>query len=121
MNNVILLFEKAKRNRYKVHNEYLGCLPYYTSYTQHGGRPSVPHLPPHQHAYLQEQIRNAEVNLKNGIDYDWRLACMIYPEMLDYFFDLVDIKAQFPSKGDEKIARRWLARKDIGKDAVSYY
>lgn len=46
---------------------------------------------------------------------------MIYPEMLDYFFDLVDIKVRFPVEGDEKIARRWLAKEEIGKDAVSHY
>lgn len=55
------------------------------------------------------------MNLRIGVDADWRKACMMYPEMLDYFFGLVMVK--FPDERDEKITRPEPGRRRIRRDS----
>lgn len=41
---------------------------------------------------LQTQINEAHAELKRGIDADWRAAVLRYPEVLDYFYSLVELR-----------------------------
>ncbi len=43
-------------------------------------------------AALQSQIQEAHAELKRGIDADWRASVLRYPEILDYFYSLIDIR-----------------------------
>lgn len=42
--------------------------------------------PPHP-----QQIKDAQQHLKRGIDEDWQASVQRYPEVLEYFFGLVDL------------------------------
>lgn len=42
--------------------------------------------PPHP-----QQIKDAQAHLKRGIDEDWQASVQRYPEVLEYFFGLVDL------------------------------
>lgn len=110
---VLHLFARAKASRLEAHIQYLHTLPYYGLWQHYNGRPP---LPPREFAYLQDQLRNAENNLRMGVDSDWRKACLMYPEMLDYFFGLVEIN--FPDEKSEMVMRpqpgRRRGRRDSG-------
>ena len=43
-------------------------------------------------AALQSQIAEAHAELKRGIDADWRASVLRYPEILDYFYSLIDLR-----------------------------
>lgn len=43
-------------------------------------------------AQLQAQIGEANAEVKRGIDADWRASVLRYPEVLDYFYSLVELK-----------------------------
>ena len=43
-------------------------------------------------AQLQAQIADAHAELKRGIDTDWRASVLRYPEVLDYFYSLIEIR-----------------------------
>jgi hypothetical protein len=64
---------------------------------------------------LQGQLRNADRNLKIGVDQDWRSVCLLYPETLDYYFGLVSLR--LPKDGDESVMRPeiGMGRKKIGR------
>ena len=82
-------FNTRVATRKATHASYLASLPYYNLYLQYSGRPP---LHPAQLAQLQAQIHEASVTLKRGIDDDWRAAVMRYPEILKYYFSLVDLR-----------------------------
>jgi len=51
--------------------------------------------PPIHPAYvtqLQAQIGEAHAELKRGIDADWRASVLRYPEVLDYFYGLIELR-----------------------------
>jgi hypothetical protein len=43
-------------------------------------------------ATLQTQIAEAHAELKRGIDADWRASVLRYPEVLDYFYSLIELR-----------------------------
>lgn len=43
-------------------------------------------------AQLQTQIAEAHAELKRGIDADWRASVLRYPEVLDYFYGLIELR-----------------------------
>ncbi|KAH0541458.1 hypothetical protein FGG08_004067 [Glutinoglossum americanum] len=47
-------------------------------------------------------IEQAEIELKRGIDEDWRQSVRRYPEVLDYFYGLVDLN--LPSDSAPQVA-----------------
>jgi hypothetical protein len=51
---------------------------------------------------LQSQIAEAHAEFKRGIDLDWRASVLRYPEVLDYFYSLVELK--FPSEDHRSVA-----------------
>lgn len=55
-----------------------------------------PPIHPAYVAQLQSQIAEAHAELKRGIDADWRVSVLRYPEILDYFYSLVELKLPDP-------------------------
>jgi hypothetical protein len=55
---------------------------------QYSGRPPIH---PAYISQLQGQIAEAHAELKRGIDADWRASVLRYPEVLDYFYSLVEL------------------------------
>jgi hypothetical protein len=106
------MFEHLKTVRYNAHLAYLQSLPYYSLYQYHNGRPP---LHARELQYLQGQLHNANANLKLGVDQDWRSVCLLYPETLDYYFGLVNLR--LPKDGDESVIRPDIGhgRKKIGR------
>jgi hypothetical protein len=99
-NHIIRSFEHAKSLRYTAHLAYLQSLPYYSLYQHYNGRPP---LHARELNYLQGQLHNADANLRIGVDQDWRAACLMYPETLDYYFGLVEVR--LPKDRDERVVR----------------
>lgn len=87
-NQIIHTFQQLKAARYQAHVAYLQTIPCYTLYQTYNGRPP---LLPAQIAVLHGQINQANHIFKQGIDDDWRRSCLQYPEVLDYFFSLVEL------------------------------
>ncbi|KAK2067724.1 hypothetical protein P8C59_001437 [Phyllachora maydis] len=54
------------------------------------------HAPPHPN-----EISAAQAQLKRGIDEDWQASVQRYPEVLEYFYSLVDLT--LPSDDDAKV------------------
>lgn len=50
---------------------------------------------------LQSQIAEGHAELKRGIDADWRASILRYPEVLDYFYGLIELK--LPSDGSDAV------------------
>jgi len=55
---------------------------------EYSGKPPIH---PAYIAQLQGQIAEAHADLKRGIDADWRASVLRYPEVLDYFYSLVEV------------------------------
>jgi hypothetical protein len=56
---------------------------------QYSGHPPIH---PVYVSQLQGQIAEAHAELKRGIDADWRASVLRYPEVLDYFYSLIDLR-----------------------------
>ncbi|KAF2178231.1 hypothetical protein K469DRAFT_731721 [Zopfia rhizophila CBS 207.26] len=82
-------FERLTSARKQAHSTYLSSLPFYSVYMQYSGHPPI--HPTHL-AQLQAQISEAHAELKRGIDADWRASVLRYPEVLDYFYSLVELR-----------------------------
>lgn len=65
---------------------------------QYSGRPPIH---PAYIAQLQGQIAEAHAELKRGIDADWRASVLRYPEVLDYFYGLVELS--IPSERSPRV------------------
>lgn len=89
--HVLHRFEHLTATRKVAHATYLSSLPYYQIYMQYSGHPP---LHPVALAQLQAQISEAHAELKRGIDADWRASVLRYPEVLDYFFSLVEVRLE---------------------------
>ncbi|KAF2020728.1 hypothetical protein BU24DRAFT_456769 [Aaosphaeria arxii CBS 175.79] len=87
--HILGAFERLKTTRKQAHSAYLASLPYYTVYMQYSGHPPIH---PMAIAQLQAQIGEAHAELKRGIDADWRASVLRYPEVLDYFYSLVEVR-----------------------------
>ena len=61
----------------------------------------APPIHPLAIAQLQSQIAEAHAEFKRGIDLDWRASVLRYPEVLDYFYSLVDLR--LPADDDRKV------------------
>lgn len=87
--HILNAFERLTSARKVAHSAYLASLPFYSIYMQYSGHPP---LHPAALAQLQAQISEAHAELKRGIDADWRASVLRYPEVLDYFYSLVDLR-----------------------------
>lgn len=95
---VIQTFQQLKAARHQAHVGYLQTLPCYTIYQRYRGNPPLDAAQLNQ---LHQQVSHAQAIYQAGVDEDWRRSCMKYPEILDYFFGLVDYG--FPEDGDSAI------------------
>ncbi|KAI7539706.1 hypothetical protein KC331_g9596 [Hortaea werneckii] len=95
---VISTFHQLRGARYQAHLAYLQSLPCFTLYYRYNGAPPIH---PTQLQLLHSQIQQANMLFKQGVDEDWRRSCLRYPEVLDYYFDLVQF--QVPSDRDPAI------------------
>ena len=82
-------FGRLTSTRKQAHAAYLASLPHYEVYMRYSGHPPIH---PMYIATLQTQIAEAHAELKRGIDADWRASVLRYPEVLDYFYSLVDLR-----------------------------
>ena len=58
--------------------------------------------PPNNESQLEAQIHEANLQLKRGIDADWKTSLLMYPEVLDYFYSLVEIRV--PQEDSPRVA-----------------
>ncbi|EMD67972.1 hypothetical protein GGP41_001549 [Bipolaris sorokiniana] len=87
--HILNAFERLTSTRKQAHSSYLASLPHYEVYMRYSGHPPIH---PMYVATLQTQIAEAHAELKRGIDADWRASVLRYPEVLDYFYSLVDLR-----------------------------
>lgn len=111
-NHIIRTFERARAARYNAYVQYVQTFPYYSLWLYHNGRPP---LPPAQLKWMQDQMWSADENLRLGVDTDWRNACLNYPDTLDYYFSLVDIK--FPKEKDDRVMKPEIGKRRIRRDS----
>lgn len=91
--HILNAFERLTSTRKAAHSSYLASLPNYSVYMQYSGHPPIH---PAYVAQLQGQIAEAHAELKRGIDADWRASVLRYPEVLDYFYGLIDVRLPSP-------------------------
>ncbi|KAJ4295123.1 hypothetical protein N0V90_007133 [Kalmusia sp. IMI 367209] len=87
--HILNQFERLTSTRKAQHSAYLATLPNYSIYMQYSGHPPIH---PMYVENLQRQIAEAHAELKRGIDADWRASVLRYPDVLDYFYGLVQLK-----------------------------
>lgn len=75
--------------RQHAQTAYLNSLPYYDVYMRFSGAPPIHPMHIQQ---LQSQIAEAHAEFRRGIDRDWKASVLRYPEVLDYFYSLVEFK-----------------------------
>jgi hypothetical protein len=87
--HILNAFERLTGTRKQAHAAYLASLPNYEVFMRYSGHPPIH---PMYVATLQTQIAEAHADLKRGIDCDWRASVLRYPEVLDYFYSLVELR-----------------------------
>ncbi|KAF2091750.1 hypothetical protein K490DRAFT_21420, partial [Saccharata proteae CBS 121410] len=97
--HVLQLFTNLSSARRAAHTAYLSSLPFYSFYIQHHGAPP---LHPAALNQLKAQIADAHADFKRGVDLDWRASVLRYPEVLDYFYGLVELR--LPSERSASVA-----------------
>ncbi len=75
---ILEYFRLLTERRKKAHSQHLDRL---TAHAYH-----YFHAPPHPN-----EIASAQAALKRGIDEDWQASVQRYPEVLEYFFSLVEL------------------------------
>lgn len=88
-NQIITTFNEMRAMRIEAHRNYLQTLPFYTLYHRYNGAPP---LGAPQLQLIHSQISSANHTLQQGVDQDWRTSCMQYPQVLDYYFNLVSVR-----------------------------
>lgn len=86
--HILRQFERLTSTRKAQHSAYLQALPNYNVYMEYSGHPPIH---PMYVDTLQRQIAEAHADLKRGIDADWRTSVLRYPDVLDYFYGLVQL------------------------------
>lgn len=61
----------------------------------------APPIHPMMIQQLQSQIAEAHADFKRGIDLDWKASVLRYPEVLDYFYSLVELR--LPKADDSRV------------------
>ncbi|TKA34214.1 hypothetical protein B0A50_00194 [Salinomyces thailandicus] len=96
---IITTFHHLRTTRYHAHLAYLQTLPCFTLYHRFNGAPPIH---PTQLQVLHAQIQQANGVFRQGVDEDWRRSCLRYPEVLDYYFELVGVELP----GEEEVEVR---------------
>ena len=85
---IVYDFNKLKEIRYNNYLALIETLPYYTLFTKYGGQ----RLLPQQSQEIQTNLQNAEYMCRTLINADWKICCLKYPEMLDYFLGMIEMR-----------------------------
>ncbi|KAF2628783.1 hypothetical protein BU25DRAFT_409818 [Macroventuria anomochaeta] len=96
--HIQLAFQRLTTIRQHAQTAYLNSLPHYDVYMRFSGAPPIHPMYIQQ---LQSQIAEAHAEFKRGIDLDWRASVLRYPEVLDYFYSLVELK--LPAKDHRSV------------------
>jgi len=88
INAITAVFNKKKEARKAMFEAQLSSIPYWPQFQQYRGRPP---LHPHIIADIQRRMAEADLNLKRGIDYDWKNCVIRYPDVLGHFYQQVKI------------------------------
>jgi hypothetical protein len=75
-----------RKQQYEAH---LATVPYFDLYKIYSGRPPISAPQMHQ---LRMSMSAAQTAYQRGIDEDWKNSLQRYPEVLDYYFNLVEFK-----------------------------
>ncbi|KAH0369877.1 hypothetical protein KCU65_g3018, partial [Aureobasidium melanogenum] len=86
---IIHTFNQMVDIRKQQYEAHLATIPYYELYKIYAGRPPI--SPPKMHE-LRVQMSTAQGAYQRGIDEDWKNSLQRYPEVLDYYFNLVEFK-----------------------------
>ncbi|KAJ8113413.1 hypothetical protein OPT61_g4453 [Boeremia exigua] len=105
--HIQIAFQRLVSARQHAQSIYLNSLPYYDVYMRFSGAPPIHPVYIQQ---LQSQIAEAHTDFKRGIDLDWKASVLRYPEVLDYFYSLVELR--LPSDDDMRVARPPFAAAD---------
>jgi hypothetical protein len=81
-------FTQMKNARLANYQAYIKALPYWPMYQQHRGQPP---LHPHIVAELRYKIQQADQNLRQNIDADWKDCVIRYPDVLAHYYSLVNV------------------------------
>lgn len=75
----------ARMNRYR---DYVYKLPHYREYRHWAGKPPI-----HPAALQDLKIRlvDADRRLQAGVNADWRACVLKYPEVLDYYYNNIEV------------------------------
>jgi hypothetical protein len=76
----------VRKQQYEAH---LATVPYFDLYKIYSGRPPISAPQMHQ---LRMSMSAAQNAYQRGIDEDWKNSLQRYPEVLDYYFNLVEFK-----------------------------
>jgi hypothetical protein len=95
---VQLAFRRLVTIRKTAQVAYLNSLPNYDIYIRFSG---LPPIHPSAIEQLQRQIAEAHADFKRGADLDWKACVLRYPEILDYYFELVEIR--LPPDDDRRL------------------
>lgn len=98
--HIQLAFQRLTTIRQHAQTAYLNSLPYYDVYMRFSGAPPIHPMHIQQ---LQSQIAEAHAEFKRGIDLDWKASVLRYPEVLDYFYSLAELR--LPSDDDARVTR----------------
>ncbi|KAF3006659.1 hypothetical protein E8E13_008312 [Curvularia kusanoi] len=93
-------FQRLVNIRQTAQTAYLNSLPNYEIYMRFSGAPPIHHFAIQQ---LQSQIAEAHADFKRGIDLDWKASVLRYPEVLDYFYSLVELR--LPNDDDNRVVQ----------------
>lgn len=93
-------FQRLTHIRQQAQTAYLQSLPNYDVYMRFSGAPPIHPMFIQQ---LQSQIAEAHAEFKRGIDLDWKASVLRYPEVLDYFYSLVELR--LPGDEDRSVAQ----------------
>ncbi|KAI1133590.1 hypothetical protein F5Y10DRAFT_1622 [Nemania abortiva] len=85
---ILEYFRLLTERRKAAHNQHMEHLTA-TAYHYY-------HAPPHP-----SEIQQAQATLKRGIDEDWQSSVQRYPEVLEYFFGLIEL--QLPGEDDPAV------------------
>jgi hypothetical protein len=81
-------FTSLKQRRIQLYSHYVCSLPYYREYRKWHGAPPLPRP---ILAQLVQQLKQADRELQDGINADWRNCVLKYPEVLDYYYEQVEV------------------------------
>jgi hypothetical protein len=96
--HIQVAFKRLTSIRQHAQTAYLNSLPHYDVYMRFSGAPPIHPMYIQQ---LQSQIAEAHAEFKRGIDLDWRASVLRYPEVLDYFYSLVELR--LPGEADRSV------------------